>query len=210
MVSRKLASFFSLFVAAAGLLVSIWAMHLSRASDTRAQRMDASEASAEATIIAGYTNEVFKTAEMWQSLFTQAEQNLSSGDRNLGVFRDVLSRAQLPPLSPTRDELDVLARADDDTAGHLALCVKWRTIAQAYTEPLASLLKANDPRYRSIESMYVHQIDGYLSNVVKSCGQAAIDLRRHAVPDPEPEPVSAQGEIERFHTTTPPSSIRMN
>jgi hypothetical protein len=127
-------AFFSLVVAGAGLIVSFWAMHFSRASDTRAQRMDAAEASAEATIIAGNTNEVFKMSEMWQSIFTQAELKLSSGDKKLEAFRDSISRAQLPPLSPTRDELDVLARADDDTAGRLALCVKWRTIAQAHIE----------------------------------------------------------------------------
>ena len=198
-LAKNWLAFFSLAVALVGCGISARAMHVSWTSDDREQRMDAAEASAEATIIAGDTNEVFTTADMLQSIFTQAEQELSS-DNKLGVFRDPIGRAQLPPLSATRDELNELARAGDSTAGHFALCVKWRNIAQANIESMVTLAKANDPRYEPLEAMYVHQINKYLSNVIKACGQAAVDIKRQAVPDPELDPANPQGKIERYQT----------
>ena len=189
----------SFLVAAVGLGVSCWAVRVSLASDARAQRIDAEAASAEATLLAQQAGQVYAIAAYSHATFVHARDELARDGKLSADTESELANAELPPLSPTLDELEQLARSGDDTAGHLALCAKWRNIAEGSIEPLAKVSIA-----KPFLAIYVNQTVSSLSNVSQACAQATEDLERHAIRDPSgPDPFSQPVVLKRIYPVRP-------
>ena len=199
----------SFLVAAVGLGVSVWAVRVSLATDARAQRIDAEAASAEATLLAEQAGQVYAIAAYSHAAFGHARDEIGREGKLSADTVSEFANAELPPLSPTLDELEQLARSGDDTAGHLALCVKWRNIAEGSIEPLAKVSIA-----KPFLIMYLDQTVSSLSNVSQACAQATEDLERHAIRDPSgPDPFSQPVVLKRIypaHAVPPPSDSDRN
>lgn len=201
---------FSLGVAAVGIGMSYWAVRVSLATDRRAQRVEAAEASAEATQLADRAGRVFMVANMAHSIIMQAEKEEALDGKMSRFTLSLLGEALLPPLSPTTGELEELARSGDDTAGHLALCVKWRNTAEVKVEALTT---GKGRLFEPLQAEYAAELVRDLSNVSKACEQAADDLTRLSVPDPVPDTFSQPVVLKRLippPLTPPPHASGIN
>jgi hypothetical protein len=175
----------SLAVATIGLVASIWAVQ-------RTQRFDSAVIAAEATELADLADNVRGMADFRAGLIDIARKH-ESPDGQLGPeFEPFLSALDLPPLSVSLEELQVLAHTHDDTAGHLAQCVKWRDLAQHEVDELQKMRKTIDPKLgdenrkalAGVEKIYLSTLDRQFASVISTCQRAASDLRRLALPDP--------------------------
>lgn len=191
----------------ASLIVSFLALYISANADSRTQHNESAIASAEATLLTEQTAEVYMIATYAHTVFVHAQNEQAKGGELSPETISEFAKVELPPLSPTLDELEQLARTGDDTATRLALCVKWRNLAEGTIEPLAE--NKLIPQFRA---MYVNEGVSNLSRASQACYQAAEGLDHHAVRDPSGKDIFSQPVVlKRIPAPlTPPHAASMN
>jgi hypothetical protein len=193
------------WISLGSLLVSLWALHVSMQTDSRTRGSDSAAASAEATLIAQQAGEVSMMATYSRIMFINAQNE----QKRVGTLSSEtvagFAEVELPSLAPTLDELEQLARSGDGTAGQLALCVKWRNIAEGKIELLAKRQLAIP-----FQPLYMRDVTFDLSSVADACAKAADDLADNAIPDPTGSDIFSQPAVlTRIPTQTNLSALNV-